>query len=97
MKYCKDLYEMLFQGYPPEDNESFSATMKRDMKNNRMHQFLEVIDYLEKENIPYEQIEGSFDIEVKDFVLQSNMKVKFDGNTKFYQYNYNKVIERINK
>lgn len=88
---------MLFQGYPPEDNESFSASFKRDMQNNRMHQFLEVINYLEKEGINYEQLKGGFDIKVKDFALQPNMKIKFDGSKKLYQYNYDKVINRINR
>lgn len=97
MKYCKDSYEMLFQGYPPEDNESFSASFKRGMQNNRMHQFIEVIDYLEKEGVSYEQVKGSFDIKVKDFTLQPNMKIRFDVGGKLYQYNYNKVIKRINK
>jgi len=97
MKYCKDSYEILCQGYPPEDDESFSAMMKQQLKNSRMQAFAQVIDYLEDQGISYGQIKGGFDIKVKDMILKPNMKVMFDGSKKLYQYNYDKVIKRVNK
>lgn len=86
---------MLWQGYAPNKDESFSAGMKRQLQNSRMQELTRVINYLENMHINYEQIKGGFDIKVKDMIIQPNMKVKFDGSKKLYQYNYDKVIKRI--
>jgi len=98
MEYRKVDYDILRRGFTSDEGYSFSRAMKDDMQNNRMDMFADVIDYLEENEIEYEQVKGNFNIYIKkDFTLTSSMHVIFDTSRKSYQYNYQKIIERINK
>ena len=97
MIYDKKNYEELKKGFPHEPNESTAASIKIGIENGRMQSFLSVIDYLEENKIPYEQINMSYSIKVKDMTIRPDMQVRFDaGRKKLYQYNYAKIIKRIN-
>lgn len=98
MKYNKEYYNMLRKGIPLTEGCSFSKSMREDMQNNRMRMFTDVIDYLEENNIEYEQVSGTSDIRIKDDVtLSTNMRVVFSISRKSYQYNYEKIIRRFIK
>lgn len=97
MIYNKQNYDELLKGFPHEPNESTAACIKTGIENGRMEYFCEMINYLEENKIPYEQIKMSYSIKVKDMTIRPDMKVRFDaGKKKLYQYNYSKIIKRIN-
>lgn len=95
MTYEKKDYEFLQKGFAHEENESTAASIKVGIENGRLEYFLLVIDYLEENNIPYQQLPMRYDIKVKDMTIRTDMKVIFDSGKKLYQYNYIKIIKRI--
>lgn len=98
MKYPKKEYDLL-RSSPLEENQdsqSFSEGIRHNIRNNRMEMFCDAIDYLEQNNIEYEVVEG-LAISTSGITLGTDMKVKFGGGGKTYQYNLQSFIKRLNK
>ena len=66
---------------------------KDEILENRMLQFDELLKWLNEEKIPFTK--NVMGIEVNFFQVYFDMKVKFSGTRKSYQYNLEKIKERI--